>query len=367
MHGSISESYRKTSALLNRIRHQPDAGTPARTVQDSSEREGQRILTHLSHQTQQILKAHDFTDAGIPLSPTVSAARTCPIHLPPESVLDVIKQWGKTELIRQQMRANPIPYEDPQQTLNISMDDVGVKRQSEHRPSPASETEAQRKYAYQTVVHVENQQGCYRFNAVGLSLTLTILVAFLCHNDLLRGNLIFFADGQRSLHAAILNAFAWVSSLQLILDWYHLRDKCKKQLSTACKGRRLRNMHCIRVTTLLWHGLVEAALTYLDFIDPEHLKDPAAIDNLKGYLSRNQPHIPCYCVRKQLGLRNSSNLGEKANDLLVSSRQKHNGMSWSKSGSAALAALTALVYNREYLSWFRTGHLNFKLVPHPQN
>jgi hypothetical protein len=31
-------------------------------------------------------------------------------------------------------------------------------------------------------------------------------------------------------------------------------------------------------------------------------------------------------VRRELGLRNSSNQGEKANDLLVAARQKHHGM-----------------------------------------
>ena len=58
--------------------------------------------------------------------------------------------------------------------------------------------------------------------------------------------------------------------------------------------------------------------------------------------------IPVYAVRRELGLRNSSNRGEKANDLLVAERQKHNGMSWSPSGSVALASGTALKHNREY-------------------
>ena len=111
---------------------------------------------------------------------------------------------------------------------------------------------------------------------------------------------------------------------------------------------------------LLWHGLVDAALIYLEFIDPDHLKDITAINKLQGYLRRNKPHIPCYFVRNRLGLRNSSNRGEKANDVLVSSRQKHNGMSWSRTGSAALAALTALGTNQEATRWFRTGQLNFK-------
>jgi hypothetical protein len=51
--------------------------------------------------------------------------------------------------------------------------------------------------------------------------------------------------------------------------------------------------------------------------------------------------IPCYALRKAFGLCNSSAIGEKINDLIVSNRQKHNGMSWSKKGSLALASLTA--------------------------
>ena len=365
VHGSTNESYRKTTALLNRIRHQPNGGTPLRTLQDSSEREGKQLLDYLKGRSQQILKDHDFTEQGRPLSSS-PAHPSSPVYLPSEVVQKAFEQCRKPERVVTQMQANPIPYEDPQQSVHISIDDVGVKRQSDHRPDTSETKESQRKYAYQTVVHVDNQVGCYRFNAVGLSITLSILMAFLLHNDLLQGNVVFFADGQRSLHTALLNTFAWVTSLQLILDWYHLHDKCKKQLSLACKGRRYRNTHAAHLCTLLWHGLVDEALIYIDFIDPQHIKEQAALDKLKGYLQRNKPHIPCYCVRKQLGLRNSSNLGEKANDLLVSSRQKHNGMSWSKMGSAALAALTALVFNQEYSQWFRTGTLNFKLVPHPQ-
>ena len=243
--------------------------------------------------------------------------------------------------------------------------DVGVNRQSDYRPTEDSDTDSSRKYAYQTVTHIENQLGSYRLNARGLTVMLTVLVAFLLHNDLLHGAIVVFADGQRSLHGAILTTFAGVAGLSLILDWYHVNKKCKQLLSLACKGRKLRNTHLTHLGALLWRGLVDAALIYLECIDPDHLKDITAIDKLQGYLRRNKPHIPCYFVRKRLGLRNSSNRGEKANDLLVSSRQKHNGMSWSRTGSAALAALTALGTNQEATRWFRTGQLNFKLVSHP--
>ncbi len=178
VHGSTNESYRKTAALLNRIRHQPDGGTPSRTLQDSSQREGEQLLGYLKGRSEQILKDHPVTEPGRPLSvPLVQSSS--PVYLPSDAVQKALEQCRKPELVLQQMQANPIPYEDPQQTVNISVDDVGVKRQSEHRPAPSDTNEAQRKYAYQTVVHVENQVGCYRFNAVGLSLTLSILLAFL--------------------------------------------------------------------------------------------------------------------------------------------------------------------------------------------
>ena len=63
------------------------------------------------------------------------------------------------------------------------------------------------------------------------------------------------------------------------------------------------------------------------------------------------------CSEAELGLRNSSNRVEKANDLVVAQRQKHNGMSWSTSGSGALAQITALIINDELHSWLNDGVL----------
>jgi hypothetical protein len=50
------------------------------------------------------------------------------------------------------------------------------------------------------------------------------------------------------------------------------------------------------------------------------------------------------------------------NDLVVSSRQKHNGMSWSNAGSVGLATITALKRNKENEKWFKTKSLSFKLA-----
>ena len=56
-------------------------------------------------------------------------------------------------------------------------------------------------------------------------------------------------------------------------------------------------------------------------------------------------------LRRRLGLRISSNRVEKANDLVVAQRQKHNGMSWSVSGSSALAQISALFINGDASVW----------------
>jgi hypothetical protein len=86
------------------------------------------------------------------------------------------------------------------------------------------------------------------------------------------------------------------------------------------------------------------------------------LQKLIDYLKRNKVYIPCYAVRKILGLRNSSNIGEKMNDLVVSDRQKHNGMSWSNPGSVALASISSLKRNGETIRWFEKRELVFKLA-----
>ena len=128
------------------------------------------------------------------------------------------------------------------------------------------------------------------------------------------------------------------------------------------KGRQLRHAVLGELMPLLWYGFVDQAIDYLSDIPEAQIKNQDELLHLMTYLGKNRPMIPVYAVRRELGLRNSSNRGEKANDLLVAARQKHNGMSWSKSGSVALAFVTALKKNKNYKKWFQERKLEFKLV-----
>ena len=117
-----------------------------------------------------------------------------------------------------------------------------------------------------------------------------------------------------------------------------------------------------KLRPFLWSGDIESAIRLLEGIEDCKVKNQAEVDKLIEYLQRNKRYIPCYKKRKERGLCNSSNECEKMNDILVSTRQKNNGMSWVKEGSVALASLTGIKKNDEFQQWFKTGTLEYKLV-----
>ena len=191
---------------------------------------------------------------------------------------------------------------------------------------------------------------------------LNYLIAFLFNNGLTGNRFQFFTDGHTILNKAIIKSFSWYKNIGIILDWYHLEKKCKEQLSMALKGYKIRNQILEQLMPILWHGITDTGIVLLNTLDDALIKDTSKLDKLIEYLKRNKPYIPCYAIRKELGLRNSSNIGEKMNDLVVSNRQKHNGMSWSKDGSIALASITALKRNKESKKWFQEKELSFLLA-----
>lgn len=365
MYGCVDASYRKTSALINRIRHQEGA-TPSRTLRDHAHGEGSRLGNVIEEKSQGILQAHNFTEAGVFLGDATeyqSVAAPLSQARVNEALATCQERLEASGLeVNGHMSDNCVCYEDPAQTVNISDDDASVKRQKESRKSEAEQSGQKRKYVHDTVVHVEKDGRSYILTGCGIAEVLRFLIAFLLNNDLLNCRFQFFTDGHKILNATILKYFVWYRNIGIILDWYHLDKKCKEKLSSALKGRHIRNEILTELFPFLWYGFVDDAIAYLRRINEGHIKDRNPLEGLIAYFERNKPYIPCYAVRKELGLRNSSNIGEKMNDLVVSDRQKHNGMSWSKEGSVALASITALIRNNEYALWFEEGDIEFKLA-----
>lgn len=366
MYGVTEQSYKKTEQLINRVRHQAGA-TPSTTLRESAEREGTTVLDYLEHTTTDILKDEGFSETGVPLldSPTYHHEA---LVLSPETVNAAIAACDLSVDARAEVEKHPVIYEQAAESVTICLDDVVVKKPKEERARSDAKLDDERppeahdarQYVHHTVAHIQQQDRTYTVNGRSVPAVLRMILGYLLQNGLLQYRLQFFVDGQKTLQAAIVRAFSWFTNLGIILDWSPLDDKCARQLSLAMKGRVQRNTVLEKLTNLLWYGRVDSAIAYLESLSDDDVKNLDAVHVLIGYIDRHRPYLPCYEVRKRLGLRNSSQLGEKMNDLLVSGRQKHHGMSWYPGGSSALAALEVIKRNGEYQRWFEYGELELK-------
>jgi hypothetical protein len=388
MMGVTQRRYRKAASHSNRSRRQVVGGTPWTTLRDGAEREGLQVIQFLERHSAEVLKAHHFTEDGAPQEncPWVrEAEQGRPATLPAAvvnqalgSVGHAMRRRGLAEelLVEVTQQCRVADYEHSGETVNISMDDVGVKEQQENRinkvvAAPAegsvrldSQPPAtnQRPTVQNTVAQIERPGPRFTLTGSSVFQVLRFVLAFLLNNSLLTQRLRFFTDGQRSLQGAILAFFGWHPAVSLLLDWFHLVKKFKEELSLACCGREIRNRHLRALLGLLWVGLLDRAQAYLRALPSAELKNTAPIERLIHYLERNRPWIPCYALRRQLGLPNSSNPVERANNLVTSNRQKHKGMSWSEAGSYALTALSAVVLNGSAKTWVWNGVIPVKFA-----
>ena len=240
--GDVVHSYRTTAKLINRVRYQPTDGTPYRTLQANTETEGAKLIDYLEKKTTNILKRNRFSQDG-DYEGDPEVYDSCePVVLPQQQIISasdrVSDQYPLSELL-----CNPVCFEDPANSINIAMDDVGVKRQRETRSKDSADTDEpqKRKSAYNTVIRINHDSKRYSLVGGGMKLTLRYLIAFLLSNKLTGNRFQFFTDGHTVLNDTIRNCFKWYPHWGIILDWYHLVKKCKELLSLALRGRLIRN------------------------------------------------------------------------------------------------------------------------------
>lgn len=362
VYGDTEGSYRKTARLINRIRYQQEEGTPYRTLQENTEKEGSELIDFIEQKANEILKRHDFDMDGCYCGASTVYQEKQAVTISEEKINTAVDRCKAVTATGKNVFQNPVCYEEPEKTVNIAIDDVNVKKQEEMRSSEKVPEKKKRKYVHNTVAYIEKSGDSYTLNGGSVKAALKFLIAFILNNDLLGNRLQFFTDGYTPLNTAIIKHFSWYGNIGIILDWFHLVKKCKELLSMAMNGRDLRNRLLRQVMPLLWCGMTQQAIGLLEKTEGNLIKNQKAMKDLIAYLHRNTPYIPCYALRKELGLKNSSAIGEKMNDLVVADRQKHNGMSWSKKGSVALASMTALKRNKEYERWFEEKDIDFKLA-----
>jgi len=362
------EPYRKSALKLNRaLRRKKGQEVRVRTMANLVEREGEQIQAYVEKKAERILENHGWSSNGsiADQKKVVESIKEEEVILAQEKVCQMIE-----ELNRGQEKEKHIDLEDVHETFedpiaikaNISIDGVCCKKQKAKGRKKGSPAKEKREMVDNTVAHIQNKESkTYTAVSPTVSQMMTIVLAFLLSNGLLSepGSLVFFTDGARDLRSAIQDMFRFLP-FKIILDWYHLEKKCKDLLSMAINGKQIKSQLLHELLTWLWLGKVDRAMDLLRTVKEDTIKNKKELENLINYLCRNRSCIPCYALRKKLGLRVSSNQVEKANDVVVSNRQKHNGMSWSAEGSTSLATLTALRCNGEDRQWLLNCDIRFQ-------
>lgn len=365
-------SYRAACGFLNAAFHRSaDDSFRLRTLADGAESAGGRISMEMDALCRDALERNGFDSAaGIPRD-----LRDIPSSISVPSCAGEDPSADRAALFREEIdryntdrpgacRIKDIELinaveQEPSSCVYVSIDDVGVKRQKDRRSGKDVKCGGN---VENTVVHIQASEGCYTLTAIGMDTALKLLLAFLLENRLLENrHLCFFSDGASNIRKGIERYFSFCPSV-LMLDWYHLEKRMTELLSMALKGNK-KERHEIRHTLdgMLWAGNTDDAINYLGTMDDGNVKNALKLQEAIAYLERKKPYICCYALRDILGYRNSSNPAEKANDIVVASRQKHNGMSWSYSGSHALAVITAVSRNNGLNDWILHGRIRFSL------
>ena len=351
-----SLSYHKGLDLLNRLlRRSAGNEIKFRTYLDLCQRSGKKAEESAVREAVSRLREHGFDpESGKPrleeeIPPELREAAKSDVTK--ETIAKAVEKINKGRQEEdERVKASQEEMENPDNTVYISADDVGVRHQKEHR---TAENQKKGAFVWNTNAVVQSREGERIFTCVGMKKVFLFVLAYLLDKEMLqKRTLVFFVDGASNLLSNIAEMFSF-RPYCVILDWYHLKKRCQEYLSMSFRNKEEKKQTLQRLLRILWAGNVTEAIQYLQNLSPSLLRPTHRICDLTSYLEKHRAHIPCYALRAELGLRNSSNRVEKENDMIVAQRQKHNGMSWSTTGSGALAQIAALSINGELHNWLR--------------
>jgi hypothetical protein len=362
-------SYRDTTDVLNRALHR-EGGDCARTstMEDWVESFGESLSEGYTSKAEEILESyHIDKQSGI-----ISDGATLPPSVLNPKLPAVIGEKQARHLIteynRGRDRMSKLKYDELASGIEdgtgkccyISVDDIGVRFQ---KPGRKGKCKKDRSFIENTVIHIQAEGKQYTLTAIGMDKAFKLLVAFLLENKLMEDHrLVFFSDGATCIRDSIWKHF-WFRQHTIILDWLHLEKKCNEFLSMGIKGSKDEKQRIKKeLASILWTGRYQNAISYLESLKKSQVRNPEKIEELKDYIRRKSPNLACYALRHELGLRISSNRVEKANDLVVATRQKHNGMSWSRNGSGALAVISATMINGEMEGWLTKRRIEYRMA-----
>jgi hypothetical protein len=113
-----------------------------------------------------------------------------------------------------------------------------------------------------------------------------------------RGSLLLIADGARWIRTFFTDRLAQVPDKIMLLDWYHLHQKCADLSSRICRGKQAGARLLLRLYRRLWRGDVVGTITLLRDNRPQ-ARNPEVLDTLIAYLQARRAWIPNYRWRRR--------------------------------------------------------------------
>lgn len=290
--------------------------------------------------------------------------------------------------------------EDASKTVYVAVDDVLVhsQRRKVIRKNGQEYIKDDGEWIFHSVAYIEvneyimvngarqHETKVYMLEASSQEQAYSDVMAFLIQNSLTDRYLVFFTDGEETLKTIPDTMFSnWPHAFYM--DYYHLEERLKETLSQAFKPGKImddtvtpehfkngkvkkksiqkitRSKYYLRMLiSMIWTGNTQKAKEWLKSLKTsKELKfnGEIAIEKAIQYLNRKEDRFPCYILRAQLGLRNTSNSVEIANNILVARRQKKKGISWCPSGSFACSEATCIFINEESENYFTRNSISF--------
>src|SRR5262249_17467264 len=109
----------------------------------------------------------------------------------------------------------------------------------------------------------------YRYlSGVGATFLHQLLVAVLLALGA-QGSVLVIADGARWIRTFFTEILVPIPNKTMILDWYHLHQKCSELCSRICRNKYARATLLLRLYRRLWRGDVAAAIVVLEAYRPQ--------------------------------------------------------------------------------------------------
>ena len=279
----------------------------------------------------------------VDLSRTVEESLLNPTNTPPKGVS--LADWERVLAVRRQESAVSVAE------LRLLGPEVGTDQVLVTTDEVLTRTPKRRSFNELRTARIVTSKGARYVSGRGANFML-VLTAFVLLCAGRHRSVLLLADGARWIRNWFVEIRTQLVGCDMILDWYHLCKKCRDLSSMICKGRQAKKQFLSPLIKSLWNGEVDAAIDHLDKYR-EDAKNLEKLEELIGYLSDRRPYLVNYRQRRCDRLYIGSGHVEKANDLIVSQRQKGNGMHWSEDMSDSLAALKTLMLNGGWDSYWK--------------